>query len=367
MTRRLERPHRPTIQAAIEAAREAAIPVARTAAIAAVGVAAFAALALPLPFLLGPLFACLAAALMGVRLRSVALVSNGMRTVLGVAVGASITPALLGRLGDFAMSVALTPLFVLAIGAIGYPYFRRLCGFDRVTAYYAAMPGGLQDMILFGQEAGGNVRALSLVHATRVCAIVASMPFLMTWIWELDLSRPPGAPAAELPLSELAILIGCAALGWRGGLAIGLFGAAILGPMLVAAIASLTGLIAHRPPAEAILAAQFFIGVGVGAQYVGVTLTELRRVVLAALGYCAILAALALLFAKAAERLGAAPKLEALLAFMPGGQAEMVVLAIVAGADMAYVVTMHLTRLIIVILGAPIAARLTRADAKETP
>lgn len=49
-----------------------------------------------------------------------------------------------------------------------------------------------------------------------------------------------------------------------------------------------------------------------------------------------------------------------MLALSPGGQAEMVVLAIVAGADMAYVVTHHVVRLIVVILGAPIFERFTR-------
>jgi len=48
----------------------------------------------------------------------------------------------------------------------------------------------------------------------------------------------------------------------------------------------------------------------------------------------------------------------AILAFAPGGQAEMVLLAIVAGTDIAYVVTHHLVRVVVVILGAPVAARL---------
>ncbi len=331
----------------------------RTLALAGAGAGAFALAGLPLPCLLGPMFACLIAALAGLRLEELPYASTLMRTVLGVAVGASVTPELVGRLGDFALSVALVPLFVAVIGLIGYPYFRRLCGFDRVTAYYAAMPGGLQDMILFGQEAGGQARALSLVHATRVLVIVAIMPVLLTLVWGRALDNPPGAPAAEIPLSALALMALCGVVGWRAGVKIGLFGAAILGPMLLTAPVALSGLLAHRPPAEAILVAQFFIGIGIGTYYVGVTAAELRRVVAAAFGYCLILAALALLFAEIVYLAGLAPAMEAALAFAPGGQAEMVVLAIVAGADMTYVVTVHLSRLLIVILGAPIAMRLT--------
>lgn len=48
--------------------------------------------------------------------------------------------------------------------------------------------------------------------------------------------------------------------------------------------------------------------------------------------------------------------IEGFLAFAPGGQAEMTVLAIVAGADLGFVVIHHLARLTLVILGAPIFA-----------
>jgi membrane AbrB-like protein len=306
------------------------------------------------------MFACLLAALLKAPLKGVPVVSEAMRTVLGVAVGASITPELIGRIDTMAMSVAFVPLFVLAIGGIGYPYFRRICGFDQPTAYYSAMPGGLQDMLVFGIEAGGNPRALSLVHATRVLVIVSIMPMLLTYGWGMALDHAPGAPARDIPLVELAVMVGCALIGWKGGQRIGLFGAAILGPLVLTAVASLTGLIHQRPPAEAILAAQFFIGLGVGVQYTGVTLSEVRRIVAAALGYCLILAILSVIFAELVHFLAGAPQVEALLAFAPGGQGEMLVLAFVSGADLAFVVTHHLVRLVVVILGAPIAARWLR-------
>ena len=55
--------------------------------------------------------------------------------------------------------------------------------------------------------------------------------------------------------------------------------------------------------------------------------------------------------------LGLAPGMEALLAFAPGGQAELTVLALIVGADVAFVVAHHVVRIFFVILGAPIAVR----------
>jgi uncharacterized protein len=335
----------------------------RTLAIAAAGVALFWLLGLPLPFLLGPLFACLVAALMGAAMRDMGWLSKAMRSILGVAVGSAVTPELAARLPEMALSVALVPFFVLTIGAVGYPFFRRVYGYDPPTAYYSAMPGGLQDMLVFGQEAGGNVRTLSLIHATRVLTIVSLAPFLITGIWGLPLTEAPGAPAADVPPDQAAVLVLTALGGWWAAQRVGLFGAPILGPLILGAALSLGGVLTMRPPAEAILAAQYFIGLSVGAAYTGVTLAELRRDVAAGFAFCLILAVIALAFAEAVALAGLAPTLEAFLAFAPGGQAEMVVLALVAGADLAFVVTHHLVRVVVVIVGAPLFA--ARTDARH--
>ncbi|WP_372572367.1 AbrB family transcriptional regulator [Ruegeria jejuensis] len=335
-------------------------PILRTLVIALIGVAIFIGIGLPLPWLLGPMFACLAAALLGVDLRAPERICAGMRTILGVAVGASITPAVVARLPDMAASIALIPPFILLIGLIGYPYFRKLWGFDPATSYYAAMPGGLQDMLVFGEEAGGSARVLSLVHATRVLVIVSLLPLFLTEIFDLDLSNPPGKPLADVPYQQLILMAVIAIAGWRIAAAIGMFGAAILGPMILTTIASLAGLIDQRPPAEAILVAQFFIGIVVGVRYVGLTVAELRRIVVAALGFTLVLALLSVIFMEIVILLGLSDPVDAILAFSPGGQAEMAVIALIAGADVAYVVTHHLTRLITVIIGAPLVGRWLR-------
>ena len=328
-----------------------------TLAISLIGVGLFHVAALPLPWLLGPMFACLVAALAGLRMQGTPRLSLLMRTVLGVAIGATITPALFAQIPGMALSLALIPVLVFAIGAVGYPFFRRVFGFDRATAYYAAMPGGLQDMLLFGEEAGGDVRALSLIHATRVLIIVTVLPFVFSLWLAVDLSVAPGAPAMEIPPWELLVMVAAGLVGWLAARAIGLFGASILGPMILTAALSLGDVLHFRPPAEAIYAAQFFIGTAVGVKYAGVTWGELNRDVLAGVGFTVLIFGVALVFAGAAIASGALPIVEALLAFSPGGQAEMAILAIMAGADVAVVVAHHLIRLVVVILGAPLFAR----------
>lgn len=332
-----------------------------TFAAAALGTAAFWFLGLPLPFLFGPMSACLFAALTGLPLAGFGQISVAARTVLGVAIGSSITPAVIGRLPEMALSVALVPVFIMVIGLVGVPFFRRVWGFDGPTSYYAAMPGGLQDMVIFGIEAGADPRALSLIHATRVLFVVTLAPIFLTQLYDQTLTNPIGAPASEFSASELGLMVAAAIIGWKGGERIGLFGASILGPMIVTAILSLAGLLHGRPPAESILFAQFFIGIGIGVYFVGVTWRELSRDVAAGAAYVLVLSILAAGISYVVTRADLADGVEAFLAFAPGGQAEMTVLAIVVGADLGYVIAHHLTRIVLVILGAPVVARFMKA------
>ncbi|MGA0542898.1 AbrB family transcriptional regulator [Neotabrizicola sp. VNH66] len=331
-----------------------------TVAIAAAGVVVFTLLNLPLPFLFGPMAASLVAALLGARLAGLGQIAVAARSVLGVAIGASVTPALVAQVPSMLVSVALIPVYILLIGLVGVPFFRRVCGFDRVTAFYAAMPGGAADMTVFGQEAGANVRQLSLVHVTRMLVIMVVAPLILVKIYGVALTHPVGQPASEIPLTELAIMVAAALIGWKGGERIGLFGAAILGPLIVSAALSLLGILHLRPPREALLAAQFLIGMGIGVSYVGVTLRELRGIVAGGAAFVGILAVLAGAMTELVTLTGLAPPVEGFLSFMPGGQAEMSMLALIAGADLSFVIVHHLTRILVVILGAPVLFRLMR-------
>ncbi|WP_316863260.1 AbrB family transcriptional regulator [uncultured Cohaesibacter sp.] len=332
--------------------------------IALSGALAFEATGLPLPFLFGALGACLVAALVGLRFRDLGNVSKGARTILGVAAGASITPQVLSALPQMATTILLIPVFIAVIALVGLPFFRAL-GFDRTTAWYAAMPGGLQDMVIFGEEAGGDPRALSLIHATRVLVIITLTPLVATRLYGVSLEHSIGDAALDTPISELLMMTFAAIGGWKLAERFKLFGAAILGPMIVAACLAQFGLLHARPPREAIMAAQLFIGLGIGAHYVGITVRELGRFVTSGIIFVIILAILSVSFSEAISLLGFAPPLDVFLAFSPGGQAEMALLAMLMGADLGFVVVHHAFRVIIVILGAPLAAHVMRRQQKK--
>ena len=326
----------------------------RTHIICLLGAAIFLWFELPLPWLFGPLFSCLLAALIGINLYSIKILSDAMRTILGVAVGATVTLSFLLALPGFWNTLIFIPITVILSGIIGVWYFQKLCGYDFPTAYYSSMPGGLQDMLVFGEEAGGNVRAMSLIHATRVLVIIIALPILLTFIWGISLDKPPGDPIRNFEIEQLIILGICGIAGWKIASFLGMFGASILGPLILTAIASITGILHTRPPVEAIWAAQYFIALGIGVKYVGVTAQEIRKDILAGLGFCIFLLVITLSIVSLVINYNLAPAVYAILSMAPGGQAELVVITLIVGADLGFVVAHHLFRIFIVILGAPI-------------
>ena len=333
----------------------------RTHIICLLGVAIFLWLKLPLPWLFGPLFSCLLAALIGINLYSIKILSDAMRTILGVAVGATVTLSFLLALPGFWNTLIFIPITVILSGIIGVWYFQKLCGYDFPTAYYSSMPGGLQDMLVFGEEAGGNVRAMSLIHATRVLVIIIALPILLTFIWGISLDKPPGDPIRNFEIEQLIILGICGIAGWKIASFLGMFGASILGPLILTAIASITGILHTRPPVEAIWAAQYFIALGIGVKYVGVTAQEIRKDILAGLGFCIFLLVITLSIVSLVINYNLAPAVDAILSMAPGGQAELVVITLIVGADLGFVVAHHLFRIFIVILGAPIMERFMKS------
>ena len=73
-----------------------------TAAIASAGIGGFVLADLPLPFLLGPMFACLIAALTGLRMQGMGGFAVLFRTLLGGAAGASIRPDVVAQASGMA-------------------------------------------------------------------------------------------------------------------------------------------------------------------------------------------------------------------------------------------------------------------------
>ena len=331
-------------------------------ALGTVGGAVFFALALPLPWMLGAMTAATAAALAGAPIAVPGGVRNAMIAILGVLLGSQFTADVFASIAEWYVGLSGVVLTTAATVAVAYITFRKLGGYDRATAYFASMPGGLSEMMVMGDAMGGNGRTISLSHGTRILVAVFLIAFyfrLVEGVAPVGLPVPAGPEAAAW--SDIAALIACALVGYPAAWALRVPAAQLVGPMVLSAALHLSGLVAAHPPGEVIAAAQVVLGAAIGARFVGMALRELRRVVLLAV---LVTVLMVLVAAGAAYGLAAATDFSGTVLFLalaPGGLAEMSLIALSMGSAAAFVSTLHIARIMLIVVAGPLVFRLAQA------
>jgi len=328
----------------------------------AVGGTVFFYFNLPLAWMLGAMTFTTIAALSGAPVTLHMPLRMAMVAVLGTLLGSAFTPQILDRLQHWGLGVVIMVAFVTVMTVISVFFLVRVGKLDRNTAYFAGTPGGLGEMTIVGEQYGGDPRMIALVHATRIFVVVFLLPLYLATAEHLDIPNTAQVlgtrPSAHG--GELAILGGCAVIGYFLGRTLRLPGGQILGPLLVSAVAYLSGLVHGGPPANLIAIAQVVIGSAIGARFVGLNLREMARPIFLAFCSALIMLAMAAAFATVIAPWLGLPMHALLLALSPGGLAEMSLIALALNVDTAFIATMHLVRILLIVTIAPIAFRILK-------
>jgi membrane AbrB-like protein len=341
-------------------------PIILAIAIGGVGGFIFNWLKMPLAWMLGSCLFTTVAAFAGLRIGMRVQLRQGMIIILGVLLGSGFSPDLVQRLGQWAMSLGIVSLMTLTGATISYLWFRKFTDWNRPTCYFAAMPGGLNDMTLLGGAMGGQERAIALAHALRILTVVMTIP-----VWYRLVN---GAQTSVLTMvhgptgndwKDYAVLIACGLIGAAVGRLLRLPAAFMMGPMIMSAIAHLGGLTGSKPPGELVAAAQVVVGAGIGCRFVGAAIDKLHKEMAASIGAALILIGCAVVFAKVSVAVTGLNLDATVLSYAPGGFAEMSLIGLALGIEIAMVATHHLFRLFLILLTSPIVFRVWLRDEEK--
>src|SRR5262249_60046692 len=97
---------------------------------------------LPLPWLLGPLFATMALSLAGAPVRLIPWGRPAGTVVAGASTGLQFTAAVVAKLVALSPLIIGAALFSTIIGAIGGFFYMRLTGIHQVTPFFSTAPCG---------------------------------------------------------------------------------------------------------------------------------------------------------------------------------------------------------------------------------
>jgi membrane AbrB-like protein len=271
----------------LAALRPERFPNARLAAalvIAATGGWTFTKLGLPLPWMLGSMAFCTAAALLQAPIAAPPMIRPPVTAVIGVMLGATFAPSVLDHILLWLPTIAFLLAYLL------------------------------------------------------VCVSLFESPwFSMGW------------------------LLACGVLGCLVGHFMRLPAKYLLGPMLVSALVHVAGVSEFVPPIEIVNAAQIVFGATIGCRFVGSAPGKILRVLGLSVGATLIMLVVTVLFAAMVGRTTGVRLSAILLAYSPGGFAEMSLVALAMNLEVAFVAAHHFMRILLVVLIArPLYAKLSR-------
>lgn len=342
-------------------------PYTYAIALGLAGGGAYAFLGAPLAWLLGAMSFTTIAAFAGINVKVYDPVRTVMIVILGVMLGASFSPELISEIPGWGLAAILLSLAMVALTVAAYFFLRYVGGYDPVTSYFSSTPGGLNMMAIVGEESGGDVRTIALTHAVRVLFVVSVIPFYFRFVEGLHV---PATPANAISIigfdwHEALILIACGVAGFPLAKLLHFPAPSLLGPTLLSAIAHLTGISHVPPPVELIALSQVVIGAAIGTRFAGITLKEVWKTGLYAAGVAILMIGIAALLAPLGANIVDVSVATMFLALVPGGLTEMSLVALSLGIDTAFVSTMHILRIVMIIGLAPLAFHLGKRFGKK--
>lgn len=320
-----------------------------------IGVYIFNLFGLPMPNLLGPIvIIALFAKIDYLPLKKPIYLVYMSRIILGLTIGSVFTPKILEQLNIYAFSLMLMPLFILITVGFGMYYYIAL-GYDKKTAYFCSMPGGLMEMVILCEQAKANVSKVALVHATRVLFVVIFIPFIIQYGFGIDTSKLTNLVNVGCTIWNPITLFLLAIVGFIGvvvGLKLKLPAAYLMGPIIASIFAYSFGFIEGKMPLELINFSQIIFGIAVGFTFKNENIKNIFKTIIQTFGQFLIIMIICFVFMEIINRFFGFSEIAVLLAFSPGGQAEMNIMALIVGIAVPYVTLHHILRLLIVVNSA---------------
>jgi uncharacterized protein len=337
-------------------ARSDGLMFAETAAAAFAGAALFQLLGLPAPSLSGAMVGVVLLLISGRKAHMPTLIAHGAMLMTGVAMGAAVTPEMLGGFQKYPLSILI---FILCIGLtilLTQLFLQWAGGWDRLTAFLAATPGALSTVLAVAAETRADMLRLTTVQSVRLFTLVAILPSLVLATGGAAVLPPK--PDATVPALAVMCLAGLAV-----AFVLARFGMAapwIFGGLLGSAVLHGSGLIVGDAPRYFTEIAFGLVGLYIGCRFSAITWAALQQALAMSLGALVIGLAVCAGFAWLLHALTGLPLGMVLVAFAPGGLEAMLVLGASLGLDPIYVGLHHLVRFFGIAILLPVALPLIR-------
>jgi membrane AbrB-like protein len=288
---------------------------------------------------------------------------TGVHVVIGVMVGTLVQLETLVALAHDWLPVVLVTISTLVLSLAAGQLMALRRGISRVTGAFSMVAGGATGITVMAPELGADERMVAVLQYLRVLLIVLTLPAVAVLVFSAESGGVVSVSGPEGPgwWADLGFTAGCGVVGTAVATLLRVPVASMLGPMLVAAALDLGGLSGGAgAPYPFTEVAFVLIGLQVGLNFTRASLRTVSRALPMALVVLVLLTlACAGLGVALAAVTGVSP-LDGYLATTPGGMNAVLAIATATGADTTFVLAVQVLRLFVMLLSAPLIARLLR-------
>lgn len=335
--------------------RQAAI-LAMTLALGAVGGLLFTFIGLPAAWLSGAMIVVAIAALSRLPVAIPGLMRNGLFIILGLSMGAGVSPDVVQRVSQWPVSMAVLFLVVILVTLATYAFLRITAGWDRTSAYFGALPGALSFVMALAAETKSDLARIAASQSIRLLILVAVLPYAVTGSTDHVMH---GMERPVLPtLTELAVLFALCTAASLLAVRLRLPGGWLTGAFFMSSALNATGTIPVALPQWMLIPCYIGLGCFIGCRFEQTTWRSFLSMVGVGLGAVAVGLAVSAGAAWAVSYALGLPFGQLLLAYAPGGLEVMTLLAFMLDLDPAFVAAHQLARYIGMVLLLPIVTAL---------
>ena len=315
------------------------------------------ALRLPLPWMLGPLFAVGIVAMAGLRVQALPGGRLAGQWAIGTTLGLYFTPVVVQELVDHSLLVIGAAFGSLLFGVVCARVQLRFGNESVPTSFFASLPGGASEMATLAERWSGAIDRIAAAHALRILLVVTILPFGLTFAGAhgSDIYLPL---VREVDWQRFPFLLTIGIGGVAGFKLLRISNAWILGPLTAVGLATTFGITLSALPAWVVAGGQLLIGCSLGTRFSRDFFRAAPRF-MAVAGVVSLLGiALAALLALLFFALSGLSLPTLTLATAPGGVAEMCITAQVLQLGVPLITACHVLRVAVLTFGAPWAYRL---------
>jgi len=290
------------------------------------------------------------------------------QAVTGVALGTFLHSSTLTDLGKHWLPVTLVSAATLLVTIGAGIVLARVTELDRPTASLGMVAGGASGIVAMADELGGDDRLVAFMQYLRVLVVTLLTPLIVPLAFGVHTSGggPGDGPLLGTP-AGWALTVGASVLGVLIGPLLRLPAPALLGPLILTAVLTLTGVIGDtQVPPLAREVAFSLIGLQIGLGFERKTLREIARVAWPVLLSIAALLVICFVLGWLLSLTADVTLLDGYLATTPGGLYAVLPIAYGSGADTGFVLAVQGIRLFAMVLAAPAMVRwLLRHDRRR--